>query len=79
MRSNLEQVGIDVEVGKSGRRWITLKKSCANTVQTAQTVQVVQDNDLGADDMWTVRTAWTVFPQQRRATEDEPTDDPAYS
>ena len=39
-------------VGKS----ISLKKSCANTVQTAQTVQVVQDNDVEADGMWTVRT-----------------------
>ena len=52
--ANLEQAEIEVDGGKSGRRSITLKKSCANTVQTAQTVQVVQDNDLGADGRRTV-------------------------
>ena len=46
IRANLEQAGIKVDSGKSGRRSISLKKSCANTVQTAQTVQVLQDNDL---------------------------------
>ena len=55
IRANLEQAGIEVDSGKSGRRSITLKKSCANTVQTAQTVQVLQANDLETDSMRTVR------------------------
>ena len=54
IRANLEQAGIQVQCGKSGQRIIALKTSSANTVQSVQTVQVLQDNDLEADSIWTV-------------------------